>query len=216
MKVFYALYTLKPRKFLAKHKDPIGFTGWPTGPTKPTGSTAHRAYKSYRVYRSHRAYRVTGPKGSGLGLTGSIKHISNQGALFSFRENNSISYSLYHPIVSLGDKPLDCILKNFKKLVLSDDAPLKRIYSSALNEAERQSLNISCYRLCRDFSEAESVPDPVVKLKVCSAKEIIKNLNPQSKKKYILDANGQLSLEDMMILEDCGLNRGLIVGWIVG
>ena len=133
------------------------------------------------------------------------KYINTEGVLFSFKENESIKYSLYHPIESLGDMSVNHVLKNFKKLVF-DKRVLNRIYTSSLDEFEDQKIKVSCYRFCRSFEEANTALETVVKVKIQSVNEIVEGINSVNKKKYILDANGQLQANDLNLLKERNLN----------
>jgi len=137
------------------------------------------------------------------------KHLSCEGVLLSFQNDSNVSYSLYHPIKTLKDISVKEFIKNFDSLVLSEGAPLKRVYDLALREEEQNSLNVSCYRLCKNFQEADEAVEKVVKVKIHSLTQVLEEINLNSKKEFILDANGQLNEEDVKLLENelSGLHR---------
>jgi hypothetical protein len=130
------------------------------------------------------------------------KHISAEGLLFKFQKKNSLSYSLYHPIENLGDVSCSNLIKNFKKLVF-ENGRLSNILKYSLQETEHDQIKIPCYRLCKDFEEAELVKEENVKLKVSTCDEVLEGLSQKSSKRYILDANAQFDISDFMKLNEC-------------
>jgi len=123
------------------------------------------------------------------------KHICSEGILLSFEEGQRRSYSLYHPIKSLGDIPIKSFLTDFEKLVLNN-GPLRRVKELAVFDNETLNLDVSCYELCSNFKKAEDSKSKIVKIKTPSVLSVLNDFNLETKKKYILDANGNWSDEE--------------------
>jgi len=127
------------------------------------------------------------------------KHVSQKGVLLRFEEKNELSYSLYHPIESLGDLSIKDFLKDCKTLV-SQNGFLQRVRDLALKEAFKTEISVDAYDQVADLEAAEKSKNKLIKLKMSSVKDLIDSFNFDTKKTFILDPNGSWSDSDLEAL----------------
>ena len=125
------------------------------------------------------------------------KHMSLEGILLRYDDSIDVSYSLYHPIASLGDIGIEDYL--------SDQNSLKRVKELSLSNKESKRIQVSSYKLCKSVEEAMQVEESVVKIKTSSLKDALKALESLENKELILDANAQLMHSDILELEKASI-----------
>ena len=128
------------------------------------------------------------------------KHVSHKGVLLCFEEKNELSYSLYHPIESLGDIPVKDFLKNCK-ILTSDKGQLRRVKDLALRESFKAEIFVDTYDQVADLKAAEESKSKLIKLRTTSVKDLIDKFNFDTEKTFILDPNGSWSESDFETLE---------------
>lgn len=131
----------------------------------------------------------------------SAKYKSSQGVLLRFEDKDVQSYSLYHPIESLGDIGVKEFLKS-PDFYVFENGRLNRVFDLAVNGLDQPALDILCYEHCTKFSQAEESVSDVVKMKISNINEIINGISNSSKKSYIFDANAQWTVKDCEKISD--------------
>lgn len=131
-------------------------------------------------------------------------HIATEGALIKFQdEEEKVSYSLYHPIASLGDLSLKELTSSFKEMVLNPESNWHSIYTRSLKASDdNEAIDLEMYELCSDLESLKNCTTDTVKLKIKNLTDLKKVLEIKTDKTLILDGNGQLSINDYEQLTD--------------